>query len=114
MTFFRKPTISSSTPVHSETAGSVTMKKEHQTNNVSHSVLQHSDYDFLHKINSKQLNRFLISFHQTAIEKMCRLYEDQLNEARAKIDEMQRQLMDLTSQKARAQTECGRPRIPHQ
>uniref|UniRef100_A0A3P8VLA5 Myosin, heavy chain 7B, cardiac muscle, beta a n=1 Tax=Cynoglossus semilaevis TaxID=244447 RepID=A0A3P8VLA5_CYNSE len=38
-------------------------------------------------------------------EKMCRLYEDQMNEAKAKVDELQRQLSDATSQRARAQTE---------
>lgn len=38
---------------------------------------------------------------------MCRLYEDQLNESKTKVDELQRQLMDITSHKARAQTECG-------
>lgn len=63
-----------------------------------------------HKI---QLNCFLLSLPQASIEKMCRLCEDQLNEAKAKIDEMQRQLMDVTSQKARAQTECGMQSAHH-
>ncbi len=38
---------------------------------------------------------------------MCRMYEDQLNESKTKVEELQRQLMDVTSQKARAQTESG-------
>ncbi|XP_076133037.1 myosin-7-like [Alosa pseudoharengus] len=42
-----------------------------------------------------------------AIEKMCRLCEDQLTEAKVKIDELHRQLMDATSHKARSQTECA-------
>lgn len=35
------------------------------------------------------------------------MYEDQLNESKTKVEELQRQLMDVTSQKARAQTESG-------
>lgn len=45
---------------------------------------------------------------QATSEKMCRLYEDQMNEAKAKVDELQRQLSDATSQRARAQTERGK------
>ncbi|KAK5912992.1 hypothetical protein CesoFtcFv8_002817 [Champsocephalus esox] len=40
-------------------------------------------------------------------EKMCRLYEDQMNEAKAKGEELQRQLNDTTTQKARAQAESA-------
>lgn len=39
---------------------------------------------------------------------MCRLYEDQLNESNAKVDELQRQLNDTSTQKARAQAESGK------
>ena len=45
---------------------------------------------------------------QSATEKMCRVYEDQMNEARAKAEELQRQLNDVSTQRARAVTECGR------
>uniref|UniRef100_A0A8C5P7D3 Myosin heavy chain n=1 Tax=Leptobrachium leishanense TaxID=445787 RepID=A0A8C5P7D3_9ANUR len=40
-------------------------------------------------------------------EKLCRTYEDQLNETKAKLDETTRQVNDLTSQKGRLQTENG-------
>uniref|UniRef100_A0A3P9NE78 Myosin-7-like n=1 Tax=Poecilia reticulata TaxID=8081 RepID=A0A3P9NE78_POERE len=46
-----------------------------------------------------------------AVEKMCRVYEDQLNESRSRADELQRQLAEVSAQKARALTEtaeCGR------
>lgn len=38
---------------------------------------------------------------------MCRLYEDQMNEAKAKVDELQRQLNETNTQRARAQAESG-------
>ncbi|XP_015824331.3 myosin-7B [Nothobranchius furzeri] len=41
------------------------------------------------------------------VEKMCRVYEDQLNESRSKADELQRQLTDVSTQKTRALTETG-------
>ncbi|NWV54359.1 MYH7 protein, partial [Daphoenositta chrysoptera] len=40
-------------------------------------------------------------------EKLCRTYEDQLNEAKAKVDELQRQLTDVNAQRGRLQTENG-------
>ncbi|MEE6516128.1 hypothetical protein FKM82_025366, partial [Ascaphus truei] len=40
-------------------------------------------------------------------EKLCRTYEDQLSEAKCKVDEMQRQLADLSLNRARLQTENG-------
>lgn len=49
-----------------------------------------------------------ICFLQASSEKMCRLYEDQMNEAKAKADELQRQLNDTNTQRARAQTEGGK------
>ncbi|XP_076839890.1 myosin-7 isoform X2 [Brachyhypopomus gauderio] len=47
-----------------------------------------------------------LSRAKVATEKMCRMYEDQLNESKTKAEELQRQLMDVASQKARSQTEC--------
>uniref|UniRef100_A0A669CFT3 Myosin, heavy chain 7B, cardiac muscle, beta a n=1 Tax=Oreochromis niloticus TaxID=8128 RepID=A0A669CFT3_ORENI len=41
-------------------------------------------------------------------EKTCRLYEDQMNEAKAKVEELQRQLSETSTQKARAQAESGK------
>ncbi|TMS19074.1 Myosin-7B [Larimichthys crocea] len=43
--------------------------------------------------------------HKATSEKMCRLYEDQMNEAKAKADELQRQLNEANTQRARAQAE---------
>ncbi|XP_038613134.1 myosin-7B isoform X2 [Tachyglossus aculeatus] len=40
-------------------------------------------------------------------EKLCRTCEDQLGEARGRVDELQRQLADLTAQQGRLQTESG-------
>ncbi|XP_051957261.1 myosin, heavy chain 7B, cardiac muscle, beta a isoform X3 [Xyrauchen texanus] len=40
-------------------------------------------------------------------EKMCRLYEDQMNESKAKAEELQRQLSDTNTLRARAQTESA-------
>lgn len=45
---------------------------------------------------------------QASSEKTCRLFEDQMNEAKAKVDELQRQLNDSNTQRARAQTEGGK------
>ncbi|KAM7423236.1 hypothetical protein PAMA_011003 [Pampus argenteus] len=40
-------------------------------------------------------------------DKMCRQYEDQMNEAKAKAEELQRQLNDSNTQRARAQAESA-------
>ncbi|XP_072288119.1 myosin heavy chain, skeletal muscle-like [Pyxicephalus adspersus] len=40
-------------------------------------------------------------------EKLCRTYEDQLSEAKSKVDELQRQLGDISLHRARLQTENG-------
>ncbi|XP_063071612.1 myosin, heavy chain 7B, cardiac muscle, beta a isoform X1 [Engraulis encrasicolus] len=40
-------------------------------------------------------------------EKTCRLYEDQMNETKAKVEELQRQLNDTNSQRARAQADSA-------
>lgn len=45
---------------------------------------------------------------QASAEKTCRLYEDQMNEAKAKAEELQRQLNDTNTQRARAQAESGK------
>lgn len=45
---------------------------------------------------------------QANAEKLCRTYEDQLNEAKSKVDELQRQLTDVSTQRGRLQTENGR------
>lgn len=44
---------------------------------------------------------------QANAEKLCRTYEDQLNEAKSKVDELQRQLNDVSTQRGRLQTENG-------
>lgn len=44
---------------------------------------------------------------QGAVEKMCRVYEDQLSESRSRVEELQRQLTDVSAQKARAVTDTG-------
>lgn len=49
-----------------------------------------------------------ISGLQATSEKTCRLYEDQMNEAKAKVDELQRQLNETNTQRARAQAESGK------
>lgn len=41
------------------------------------------------------------------MEKVCRVSEDQLNESRSRADELQRQLNEVSAQKARALTEAG-------
>lgn len=38
---------------------------------------------------------------------MCRVYEDQLNESRSRAEVLQRQLAEVSAQKARALTETG-------
>ncbi|NXY59147.1 MYH7 protein, partial [Callaeas wilsoni] len=48
-----------------------------------------------------------ITKNKANAEKMCRTYEDQLNEAKAKVDELQRQLTDVNAQRGRLQTENG-------
>uniref|UniRef100_A0A8C2WD12 Myosin heavy chain n=1 Tax=Cyclopterus lumpus TaxID=8103 RepID=A0A8C2WD12_CYCLU len=52
--------------------------------------------------NMEQLSR-----NKGAVEKMCRVYEDQLNETRSRAEELQRQLTDASAQKARALTETA-------
>lgn len=54
------------------------------------------------------LKKNSISCVQATSEKMCRLYEDQMNEAKAKADELQRQLNEANTQRARAQAESGK------
>lgn len=53
------------------------------------------------------LKKFTSSLQATS-EKMCRLYEDQMNEAKAKVEELQRQLNETNTQRARAQAESGK------
>ncbi|NXX33201.1 MYH7 protein, partial [Nicator chloris] len=48
-----------------------------------------------------------ITKNKANAEKLCRTYEDQLNEAKAKVDELQRQLTDMNAQRGRLQTENG-------
>ncbi|NWV24261.1 MYH7 protein, partial [Origma solitaria] len=48
-----------------------------------------------------------ITKNKASAEKLCRTYEDQLNEAKAKVDELQRQLTDVNAQRGRLQTENG-------
>lgn len=45
------------------------------------------------------------------LEKMCRTLEDQMNEHRSKAEETQRSVNDLTSQRAKLQTENGEPQL---
>uniref|UniRef100_A0A087Y0C9 Myosin, heavy chain 7B, cardiac muscle, beta b n=1 Tax=Poecilia formosa TaxID=48698 RepID=A0A087Y0C9_POEFO len=52
-----------------------------------------------------------LSRAKATVEKMCRVYEDQLSESRSRADELQRQLAEVSAQRARALTEtaeCGR------
>uniref|UniRef100_A0A8C4ZH76 Uncharacterized protein n=1 Tax=Gadus morhua TaxID=8049 RepID=A0A8C4ZH76_GADMO len=44
---------------------------------------------------------------KAGVDKMCRLYEDQLSESRTRADELQRQTSDLNAQNARAVTETA-------
>lgn len=44
---------------------------------------------------------------QASAEKLCRTYEDQLSEAKIKVEELQRQLTDASTQRGRLQTENG-------
>ncbi|NXR58457.1 MYH7 protein, partial [Rhadina sibilatrix] len=48
-----------------------------------------------------------VTKNKASAEKLCRTYEDQLNEAKAKVDELQRQLTDVNAQRGRLQTENG-------
>lgn len=47
---------------------------------------------------------------QANAEKLCRTYEDQLSEAKIKVEELQRQLADTSTQRGRLQTENGEVR----
>lgn len=58
--------------------------------------------------NPSKKERNSISRLQATSEKMCRLYEDQMNEARAKVEELQRQLNETNTQRARAEAESGK------
>uniref|UniRef100_A0A287DAI7 Myosin-7B n=1 Tax=Ictidomys tridecemlineatus TaxID=43179 RepID=A0A287DAI7_ICTTR len=44
---------------------------------------------------------------KASAEKLCRAYEDQLSEAKIKVEELQRQLVDVNTQRGRLQTENG-------
>ncbi|NXD30590.1 MYH7 protein, partial [Spelaeornis formosus] len=52
-------------------------------------------------------NAEYITKNKANAEKLCRTYEDQLSEAKAKVDELQRQLTDVNAQRGRLQTENG-------
>lgn len=47
-------------------------------------------------------------FLQSNLEKLCRTLEDQMSELKTKNDENVRQLNDVSTQKARLQTENGK------
>lgn len=47
------------------------------------------------------------SIFQANLEKLCRSFEDQMNEYKTKADEAQRSLSDYTTLSARQQTENG-------
>lgn len=49
----------------------------------------------------------LDSVLQASAEKLCRTYEDQLSETKIKVEELQRQLADASTQRGRLQTENG-------
>uniref|UniRef100_A0A3Q4B8B5 Myosin, heavy chain 7B, cardiac muscle, beta a n=1 Tax=Mola mola TaxID=94237 RepID=A0A3Q4B8B5_MOLML len=53
-------------------------------------------------VNVEQLSRAKV-----AVEKMCRVFEDQLNESRNRGDELQRQLTEVSAQKARATSDIA-------
>lgn len=44
---------------------------------------------------------------------MCRTFEDQLNESKNRANELQRQLTEVSAQKARALSEAGRKHTPN-
>ncbi|KFW78601.1 Myosin-7B, partial [Manacus vitellinus] len=48
-----------------------------------------------------------ITKNKANAEKLCRTYEDQLNEAKSKVDELQRQRTEESGQRGRLQTENG-------
>ncbi|XP_075897746.1 myosin-7-like [Nelusetta ayraudi] len=48
-----------------------------------------------------------LSRSKVTVDKMCRVYEDQLNESRNRADELQRQLNEVSAHKARALTETA-------
>ncbi|KAG7275988.1 hypothetical protein CRUP_028545 [Coryphaenoides rupestris] len=60
-----------------------------------------------HADGAAELAEQVDSLQRVTSEKACRQLEDQLNEARAKAEELQRQLNDSNSQRGRAQAECG-------
>ncbi|KAK2109874.1 hypothetical protein P7K49_009620 [Saguinus oedipus] len=47
---------------------------------------------------------------KASAEKLCRTHEDQLSEAKIKVEELQRQLADASTQRGRLQTESGEAR----
>ena len=51
-------------------------------------------------------------FLQANLEKMCRTTEDQMNEHRSKSEEAQRMVADLSTQRAKLQTENGEHLAP--
>lgn len=60
------------------------------------------------------MHKFILtpdSGSQASAEKLCRAYEDQLSEAKIKVEELQRQLVDVNTQRGRLQTENGEVRV---
>ncbi|RXN19889.1 myosin-7-like isoform X1 [Labeo rohita] len=55
----------------------------------------------------QEKNDLSLQLQAAATEKTCRLYEDQMNESKAKVEELQRQLSDTNTQRARAQAESA-------
>lgn len=67
---------------------------------------------FFHRQIWTRLTVLMVSV-QAAVEKMCRAAEDQLSESRSRADELQRQLSDVSAQKARAVTETSTTHDTH-
>ncbi|NXO92552.1 MYH7 protein, partial [Certhia brachydactyla] len=69
--------------------------------------LEKEKSDLKMEIDDLSSNVEYITKNKANAEKLCRTYEDQLNEAKAKVDELQRQLTDVNAQQGRLQTENG-------
>lgn len=66
------------------------------------------DFQSFHLVVCRIVQYISICLFQSTLEKLSRSLEDQLSEIKAKAEEQQRTINDLSAQKARLQTEAGK------
>uniref|UniRef100_A0A8C2YHC7 Myosin heavy chain 7B n=1 Tax=Coturnix japonica TaxID=93934 RepID=A0A8C2YHC7_COTJA len=78
-----------------------------QIDNLQRLKLEKEKSEMKMEVDDLSSNIEYLTKNKANAEKLCRTYEDQLSEAKSKVDELQRQLNDVSAQRGRLQTENG-------